>query len=404
MSREYLGTTLLPNPPMRPPSFPGSVRTLFAMLLLAVAAPSASLHAEMRSAWVASVHNLNFPSTAGLSAETQRAEIRRIVSTAAASGLNALMVQVRPEGDALYRSRIEPWSRFVSGKQGVDPGYDPLATFIAEGRAQGIAIHAWINPYRAATSSKVARARNHITNTMPSAVRRVGSMLWMDPGDPAVRQHVVRVVQDIVSRYDVAGVVIDDYFYPYPGSGIPRGTFPDDATFAKYGKGQSRGDWRRNNVHSLVRDLHGVVSGSRKRFGVSPFGIWRPNVPPGVEAQLDQVMEIYSDPLVWMREGWIDYLSPQLYWADASPQSYSALLQWWRSPQANPRGVPIIPSIAVDRMGGSHKWPASEIARQLELEKKIGPRRANTAGYILWSMGPVMRDLEGVRGVIRSSR
>jgi uncharacterized lipoprotein YddW (UPF0748 family) len=358
----------------------------------------------MRAAWVATVHNLNFPSSAGLSAETQRAEIRRIVSTAAASGLNTLMVQVRPEGDALYRSRIEPWSRFVSGTQGVDPGYDPLATFIAEGRAQGIAIHAWINPYRAATSSKASRARNHITNTMPGAVRRVGSMLWMDPGDPAVRQHVVRVVQDIVSRYDVAGVVIDDYFYPYPGSGIPRGTFPDDETFAKYGKGQSRADWRRNNVHSLVRDLNGVVSGGGRRFGVSPFGIWRPNVPPGVEAQLDQVMEIYSDPLVWMREGWIDYLSPQLYWADAGPQSYSALLQWWRSPQANPRGVPIIPSIAADRMGGSHKWPASEIAKQLELEKKIGPRRGNTAGYILWSMGPVMRDLKGVREVIRNAR
>jgi uncharacterized lipoprotein YddW (UPF0748 family) len=123
-----------------------------------------------------------------------------------------------------------------------------------------------------------------------------------------------------------------------------------------------------------------------------------------VEAQLDQVMEIYSDPLVWMREGWIDYLSPQLYWADAGPQSYSSLLQWWRSPQANPRGVPIIPSIAADRMGGSHKWPASEIARQLELEKKIGPRRGNTAGFIIWSMGPVMRDLKGVREVIRNSR
>jgi uncharacterized lipoprotein YddW (UPF0748 family) len=137
---------------------------------------------------------------------------------------------------------------------------------------------------------------------------------------------------------------------------------------------------------------------------VSPFGIWRPNVPRGVEAQLDQVMEIYSDPLVWMREGWIDYLSPQLYWTDAGPQSFSALLQWWRSPAANPRGVAIIPSLAVDRLGGSHKWPASEIARQLELEKKIGPRRSNTAGFILWSMGPVMRDQKGVRGVVRSAR
>lgn len=362
--------------------------------------------AEMRAAWVASVHNLNFPSRAGLSPEKQVAEIRQIVSVAAACGLNALMVQVRPEGDALYRSRIEPWSRFLTGTQGADPGYDPLATFIAEGRKRGIGIHAWFNPYRAASSAKASRARNHVTNVLPGSVRRVGAMLWLDPGDPEVRQHVVRVVQDVLSRYAVAGVVIDDYFYPYPGSGIARGTFPDDATYAKHGRGLSRGDWRRSNVHALVHDLRAMVSSTRSgaMFGVSPFGIYRPNVPRGVEAQLDQVGEIYSDPVRWLREGWIDYLSPQLYWPDAGPQSYSALLQWWRQPDVNPRGVPIIPSLAIDRLGGSHNWPAREIARQLQLEASIGPRRSSTGGFILWSMGPLLRNQKGVQQVVRDAR
>jgi uncharacterized lipoprotein YddW (UPF0748 family) len=372
---------------------------LFFTVLLSFATPAS---AEMRGAWVASVHNLNFPSRAGLSPDAQRAEIRRIVSLAASCRLNSLMVQVRPEGDALYRSRLEPWSRFLSGTQGVDPGYDPLATFIAEGQKQGIAIHAWINPYRAATG-KGGRAENHVTRTLPGAVRKVGSMLWMDPGEPAVRQHVVRVVEDIVRRYAVGGVILDDYFYPYPGTGLPRGTFPDDTTFGRYQAGGgrlNRADWRRENVNTLIRELHTVVHANRKGawFGVSPFGIYRPNVPRGVEAQLDQLTELYSDPLAWLREGSIDYLSPQLYWTDAGPQSFSSLLRWWRSPEVNPRGILVFPSLAVDRLGGSHNWPVQEISRQLDIEASIRPK----GGFIIWSMSPLMRNAKGVNGVLQA--
>ncbi|HSJ02332.1 MAG TPA: family 10 glycosylhydrolase [Verrucomicrobium sp.] len=373
----------------------------FVFGLFALLACPSSATAEMRGAWVASVHNLNFPSRAGLSAGAQQAEIRRIVELAASCNLNSLMVQVRPEGDALYRSRLEPWSRFLTGTQGSDPGYDPLATFIAEGRARGIAIHAWINPYRAATG-KGGRADNHITRTLPNSVRRVGSMLWMDPGDPAVRQHVVRVVEDIVRRYAVGGVILDDYFYPYPGTGLPRGTFPDDNTYGRYqagGGNLQRADWRRENVNTLIRELHTVVHANRKGawFGVSPFGIYRPNVPRGVEAQLDQLTELYSDPMAWLREGSVDYLSPQLYWADAGPQSYSSLLGWWRSGSTNPRGILIFPSLAVDRLGGSHNWPVSEISNQLRIEKSIRP----AGGFILWSIGPLLQNKKGVNGVLR---
>ena len=361
---------------------------------------------EMRAAWVASVANLNFPSHSGMSAAAQQEQIRQLVDTAARSGLNALMVQVRPESDALYSSRLEPWSRFLTGTQGGNPGYDPLETFIEEGKRRGVAIHAWINPFRAASISSTPRTESHISRQLPGATHKVGSWLWMDPGDPAARRQIVRVVEDIVSRYAVAGVVMDDYFYPYPGSGLPRGTFPDSAYYARYkasGGDKSVADWRRSNIDELVRDVKQAVSSTRASalFGVSPFGIYRPGVPAGVKAGVDQYADLYSDPLNWMRNGWVDYLSPQLYWPDAGPQSYSALLRWWRSPEANPRGVPIYPSIALDRLGEGYNWPTAEIARQIGLERTVGAH--GSGGFILFSIGPMMRNQKGIDGVLLSA-
>ena len=358
----------------------------------------------LRAAWVASVSNLNFPTRPGQSSTAQREQIRRLVDRAADCGLNALMVQVRPEGDALYSSDLEPWSRFLTGKQGGDPGYDPLAEFIAQGQRRGVAIHAWLNPFRAASGSG-ARTSNHLSNRLPGSTRRVGRWLWMDPGDPAVRARVVAVATDIVRRYQVAGVVLDDYFYPYPDSGLPRGTFPDEGTFARYGEGASLPDWRRHNVDELVRTLKSSLAATRRGalFGVSPFGIYRPNVPAGVEARVDQYAELYADPVRWLREGWVDYLSPQLYWPDAGPQSYSALLRWWRSPAVNPRGIPIFPSIALDRLGGEgFNWPPSEIGHQLALEKSLSARGGE--GFILWSVGPLMRNQKGVNAVVAAAK
>ncbi len=376
------------------------------LLVLAGFSPAARLRAEeMRAAWVASVANLNFPSRPGLSRAEAVTQIRQLVDTAADRGLNALMVQVRPEADALYRTEREPWSRFLTGRQGGDPGYDPLGVFIEEGRRRGVAIHAWINPYRAATSAAAGQAANHVSRQLPGATHRVGRMLWLDPGEPAVRAHVVRVVGDLVRNYPVAGVVLDDYFYPYPDSGIPRGTFPDAATYARYGNGLSLDDWRRDNVNRLVRELQRTVHGARGgvRFGVSPFGIYRPGVPAGTSAGLDQFAHVYSDPVAWLKEGSVDYLSPQLYWPDGGEQSYSALLRYWRGAEANPRGVPVFPSIAVDRLNGEgHHWPASEIAHQLALERTVGPRPGG-GGFILWSINPVMRDTKGVGAVVAAA-
>lgn len=362
---------------------------------------------EFRGAWVASVWNLNFPSKPGLRAEELRGEIREIVGVARRCGIGHLFVQVRPESCALYPSRLEPWSRFLSGRQGVGPGMDPLAEFLREGERQGVAIHAWINPYRAAVDARQPRAANHVTNRLRRYVRRVGNLLWMDPGALEVRRHVVEVVKEIVGRYpNLAGVHLDDYFYPYPPPGR-RLDFPDAETYAAYraaGGRLEKEDWRRQNVNLLIRDLHVVIKQMHPQmlFGVSPFGIYTKGEPPEVKAGLDQLRQLYADPVFWMRQGWVDYLVPQLYWPEGSEQSFSALLQWWRSPRANPRGVPIYAGIALERLGPPHHWPLKEIAQQLRLEQQIGPK-PNGGGVVFYNIGAILRNTKGVRSILEQS-
>jgi uncharacterized lipoprotein YddW (UPF0748 family) len=382
-------------------NFRAVISALFVAAFFGVFAGNAQ---PLKGAWVASVYNLNFPSRVGLSPEIQKAQIRRMIEAAARSGLNALMVQVRAESDALYYSRIEPWSRYLTGMQGAAPGYDPLDYFIKVGREHGIAIHAWINPYRAAANATETRASNPVSHQLAGAVHRIGSALWLDPGDPAVREHVVNVVRDIVERYPVAGVILDDYFYPYPSHSYPKGSFPDHAFYAKYGSNFEIGDWRRQNINSLIRQLHDAVKAARPgaQFGVSPFGIYSKGFPSNVTVELDQYRDLYADPVAWLKNGWVDYLSPQLYWRDKSAQSFSALLEWWRSPQANPRGIPIYPSIAIDRLGGSYGWPSSEIESQLAIETSIKPR--SSGGFILWSVGPLLENKKGIALVVAKER
>lgn len=370
-------------------------------LLLLLLLPLTAMAADFRGAWVASVHNINFPGATGLSSDAQKAQAIRILDAAKRNGLNALMVQVRPEGDALYQSSLEPWSRYLQGKQGVSPGYDPLAFYIAEGKKRGIEIHAWLNPYRGSASTTAPRASTNVASRFPQYAYKIGSVLWMDPGAPAVQDHIVAVARDIVKRYDVAGVHLDDYFYPYPTDAGKVYPFPDDATYAAYrakGGSLSKADWRRDNVNTLVRRLSDAVHAKPgAKFGVSPFGIYQPGVPAGTTAGVDQFNQLYGDPLKWMREGWVDYLSPQLYWRDSGPQSFSLLLRWWRSPQVNPRGVPIWPGVAVDRLT-EKGWPASEIAQQLQIEKAVNPR--GRGGVIFWNIKALQNNTKGVSDIV----
>lgn len=373
------------------------------LLLAAIVLTNANAFAEFRGAWVSSVYNINFPAKAGLSADAQKANAIRLLDAAKSAGLNAVFFQVRPESDALYESKLEPWSRYLTGAQGRSPGYDPLAFFIAEAKKRGIQVHAWLNPYRAAASAGDAKSPDHISRKFPQYAYKIRSVLFMDPGAAPVRQQIVAVAKDLLRRYDLAGIHLDDYFYPYPPeSGSPT-PFPDDATYGAYrssGGKLSKADWRRENVNALIRDLSAAVHSTKPgaKFGVSPFGIYTKGVPPDVKAGVDQLNDLYSDPVRWMREGWVDYLVPQLYWAEDSPQRFSSLLRWWRGPEANPRGVPVWPGIAVDRMI-SHGWSSAEIARQLALEKSIGQH----GGFVLWNIGPIEKNTKGIVSVVRSN-
>jgi len=372
------------------------------ILLLCLLFPLAVVAEDFRGAWVASVFNINFPSDKGQSSESQKAQIIRLLDTAKRSGLNALMLQVRPESDALYSSNIEPWSRYLTGTQGQSPGYDPLAFFIAEARKRGIGIHAWLNPYRGAANISQPRASNHISRRFPQYAYKVGNVLWMDPGAPQVQDHILTVVRDLLQRYDLAGIHFDDYFYPYPTDKGQVYPFPDDATYAAYrarGGALSKADWRRENVNSLIRRTGQLVHATKPgaKFGVSPFGIYMPGVPAGIKAGVNQYGQLYSDPVKWMKGGWIDYLAPQLYWREGGPQSFSTLLRWWRGPEANPNGVPIWPGLAVDRMS-SHGWGAGEIATQLKIERSTGPR--GHGGVIFWNIKPLQNNTKGILGVV----
>lgn len=357
-----------------------------------------------RAAWIAAVFNLNFPSAAGLPAEAQQRELIALLDAAQQNRLNAVFFQVRPEGDALYDSSLEPWSRYLTGVQGRSPGYDPLAFMIQEGKKRRIAIHAWINPYRAAATAAKPRVAQHMAQRLKQFCYPIYTSLWMDPGAVEVQDHVIRVVRDIVKRYPVAGLHLDDYFYPYPQDYQHPVYFPDKKNYQRYqeaGGTLAQTDWRRRNVNRLVAQLHDVIKTEAPgvRFGISPFGIYTQGQPATVTVHLDQYRQLYADPVQWMREGSVDYLVPQLYWPDRSEQSFSTLLTWWRNPSVNPRRIPIYPGLAVDRLGGKFNWPVAEIERQLAAEKRIGPGAG--AGVVFWNIKPLQKNLKGVSDVVR---
>jgi uncharacterized lipoprotein YddW (UPF0748 family) len=365
--------------------------------LTSVPAQAASPEKEFRAAWVATVYNIDWPAKAGLPVATQKAQLRAILDRAKELKLNAILFQVRPASDALYSSKLEPWSQFVSGKQGVSPGYDPLEFAIEEAHKRGIELHAWFNPFRAATSASGSFAENHVSRKHPDWIRRFGSQLWIDPGEPAAREYVLEVMLDVVRRYDIDGVHIDDYFYAYP---LKKGDafFPDDATWERHGMktGLRRPDWRRENINQFVAALNSGIKSAKPsvKFGISPFGIWRPRNPATIEADLDAYAQLFADSRKWLAEGWCDYLSPQLYWGiEPAKQSFPVLLEWWR---AQSRGVPIWPGIATERIGSSR--PASEMIRQIELTRQGG----GIPGHVHWSMKSLMQNQGGIADLLKA--
>lgn len=358
--------------------------------------------AEFRGAWISTVHNLDWP-TKGASEEQQKSELVRLLNAAKSLGLSDILFQVRPEGDALYRSSLEPWSRFLTGTQGKDPGYDPLEFCIAEAKKRGLRVHAWFNPYRASVHAGAPLASNHMARRFSSYAYKSGGALSMDPSSREVQDHVVKVVSDVVRRYDVAGIHFDDYFYPYPPEHGKR-TFPDSKSYARYREAGGKldlADWRRDNVNHLIACVSQAVKSIRPgtMFGVSPFGIYTKGQPSTVKAGLDQLNEIFADPVRWMRSGWVDYLAPQLYWKDQSAQSFTELLKWWRGNEANPRGIPIYPGIAVYRVS-EQDWPPQEIVRQVALSRTVG---RGASGHIFFRMGNLADNSKGVTTLLKKA-
>lgn len=379
------------------------VAALLAPLALAAQSPDTiTLPApmrEFRAMWVATVDNLDWPSRPGLPAAAQQRELLAILDRAAALRMNAIILQVRPEGDALYASRHEPWSRYLTGTQGKAPGWDPLRFAVDEAHKRGLELHAWINPYRAAFDKRQSRARTHVSRARPDLVVEYGPYLWMNPGLREVRQRMVRVVTDIVTRYDVDGLHIDDYFYPYPetrrGREIP---FPDASTYRAYrrGGGQlSLGDWRRRNVDELVRELYETVKREKRgvQVGISPFGIWRPGHPSSTTAGIDQYTELFADARKWLREGWLDYIAPQLYWPIVPPeQSYPVVLRWWVDENVKDRHV--WPGLADYKLplSGPSRYTADEIIRQIHVTRET----AGATGHIHFNAKVLMDNVQGI--------
>ena len=352
-----------------------------------------ALQREARGLWVATVANIDWPSRSNLTADQQRTELIDILDRAVGAGFNMIVLQVRPAGDAVYYSTIEPWAALLTGTQGADPGYDPLEFAVQQAHARGLELHAWINPFRAGNTSDSTRfAATHLFRTRRDLIRVYGSQLWMDPGEPDVREHSMRVIMDIVRRYDIDGLHADDYFYPYPPSGgvIP---FPDDSTYARYGGTLSRADWRRANIDMFVERLYREVHAIKPtvKLGISPFGIWRPGNPPGVNG-LDAYATIYADSRKWLRSGWVDYLAPQLYWAIAAPQqSFPALLDWWLGENVMNRHV--WPGLAAYRVadGTSSAFTSEEIPNQIRATRT----RSLVSGHVLYNTTSTLKRASG---------
>ncbi len=307
----------------------------FSLLLVSVTTVFAQKK-EFRAVWIASVDNIDWPRPNQYHSDSQKIEYIRQLDMHLKNGMNAVIVQVRPATDAFYPSKFEPWSQWLTGKQGRPPYpyYDPLQFMIEEAHKRGFEFHAWLNPYRANFSiGKASIAPAHITRLHPEWFLAFGGKLYFDPGNKSGQKWTLDVVEDLVSRYDIDAVHMDDYFYPYPIAGRE---FPDHDSYAQYGNGMKREDWRRSNVDSIIVAISKSVKKIKPwvKFGISPFGVWRNSSqdPLGspTQAGITNYDDLYADILLWTRNGWIDYVVPQLYWELGHPKvAYETLIDWW---------------------------------------------------------------------------
>ena len=368
---------------------------------------------EFRAAWVATVENIDWPTQPGLPVAEQQREMRTILDKAQAMKLNAIVLQVRTSCDAMYPSPYEPWSYYLTGKQATPPNpfYDPLKMWVEESHRRGIELHAWFNPFRAKPPhAKYELAASHVARTQPELVKTYGSVLWLDPGEKAAQDLSLRVMMDVVRRYDVDGIHIDDYFYPYQEKDSAGKTmdFPDGPSWKHYqdsGGKLARNDWRRENINQLVHRMYAETKQLKPwvKVGISPFGIWKPGYPAMVKG-FNQYESLYADARLWLNEGWCDYFTPQLYWKTTAPsQPFEALLQWWVGESA--KGRPIWPGLftsriekrsapvgAIEKSGERISWSPHDLIDQIEVTRRI----PKASGHVHFSMIALMQDRQKI--------
>lgn len=359
---------------------------------------------EFRGVWIATVGNIDWPSGKGLSVEQQKAEILNMFDIIRQNNMNAVVVQIRPSADAFYASSYEPWSVYLTGRQGTPPSpyYDPLEFMIEEAHKRCIEFHAWFNPYRAlVTSTKNPNPSNHITWQHPEWFVDYGGKRYFDPGIPEVKAYFIKVVMDVVKRYDVDAIHFDDYFYPYR---VGKTEFPDWRTYQKYGKDLSKDDWRRTNVNQLVRDMSRAIKNEKPwvKFGISPFGVWRNQSvdPEGSLTHAGQTNydDLFADILLWQKEGWIDYCLPQLYWERGNRSAdFSVLIDWWNQ-HAYKRSVYI--GLGVYKLGSKKGvWQSTtEITDQVETTRQY-PR---VSGSCMYSMNALVKNKYNINHALQT--
>jgi uncharacterized lipoprotein YddW (UPF0748 family) len=354
---------------------------------------------ELRAAWVATVANIDWPSKPGLSVDTQKQEFITILNQLQKMHMNAVVVQIKPTAGVFYPSRYWPWSQYLTGKEGQNPGYDPLAFMLKEAHSRHISFHAWFNPYRVSMQDHLDQlAPTNPARQHPDWVVSYGGKLYFDPGIPAARTFIIDSIGEVVRTYAIDAVHIDDSFYPYR---VGNQDFPDEAIYQQYGAAHfsNKGDWRRSNVNLLIEDLWRTIKQSKPhvRFGVSPFGVWRNKAvdPTGSATQAGQTDydDLYADTRTWIRRGWLDYIAPQLYWnMGFAPAAYDKLVPWWVNEVAG-TNVHLYIGQAVYKIGSaSGPWSnPDELPKQLHFNRHFQAVR----GSLFFSMKDLLANRLG---------
>ena len=362
---------------------------------------------EFRGAWVSTVVNIDWPSQKGLSTDEQKQEFINLLNNLKKDGINAVIVQIRPSADAFYPSQYEPWSEYLTGRQGVAPYpyYDPLQFMVDETHKRGMEFHAWINPYRAVFNVKTSSVSpDHVSRKHPDWFLTYADKKYFNPGLPIVMQYVTDIVRDIINRYDIDGLHMDDYFYPYPVDGKE---FPDKASYKLYGNGRSLADWRRSNCDSIISKIHNIVLDNRPniKFGISPFGIWRSNQRDPMGSNTDEnntssYDDLYADVLLWLQKGWIDYVAPQIYWVIGDPKSdYETLLKWWAD-HSYGKQVYVGHAVYKTNDGTNAKWgKAAELPDQIKMLRGCN----NVQGSVYFSCNSLLQNPNGLEDSLQSN-